>query len=125
MKHILAVIALVAVTYPAQAQQPIAQHAVIKPLAVLPPVEYDRPYTGTLVTTRTQDQAQTRYLCQPIPFPLALGCAYRFPTGCWVIISPDNVIAAAGLSFDIVTRHEIAHCNGWPPDHRGARELPR
>jgi hypothetical protein len=27
---------------------------------------------------------------------------------------------AVGLTMDITMRHETAHCNGWPGDHRGA-----
>jgi hypothetical protein len=87
--------------------------------AATPLAEYDHPYTGTgtLVITRTQDQAETRKLC-PIPFiNIALGCAIRNAAGCWVIISPDSVIARTGLKYDFVKRHEIAHCNGWPTDH--------
>jgi hypothetical protein len=87
-----------------------------------PPAEYDHPYTGTgtLVITRTQDQAETRKLCPTPFFNIALGCAIRNAAGCWVIISPDSVIARAGLKYDFVKRHEIAHCNGWPTDHSRA-----
>jgi len=32
----------------------------------------------------------------------------------------DDVIIAAGLTLEIVMRHELGHCNGWPPDRTGA-----
>ena len=117
MKHILAILALVAFAQQAQAQTRIADAAFVK--AMTPPAEFD-------ITTRTQDQAETRKLC-PIPFPqpLAIGCARTIPVGCELIISPDSVIALAGLTLEFVKRHETAHCNGWPADHRGAREPAR
>ena len=48
-----------------------------------------------------------------------LGCAIRTKKSCLVIYAPDEEIIRFGLSFDIIHRHEIAHCNGWPGDHRG------
>jgi hypothetical protein len=66
----------------------------------------------------------------PFPQPLAVACAKivlagTVPIGCELIISPDSIIALAGLTLEFVKRHEIAHCNGWPADHRGAREPAR
>jgi hypothetical protein len=118
IKIILAVLALVAFTQQAQAQQRTALPADIR--AATPPAEFDHPYTGQLITTRTLDQAETRWLC-PVPFPhaLALGCAkVMFWRGCQIIISPDSVLAEAGMTLEFVKRHEIAHRNGWPTDHR-------
>jgi hypothetical protein len=124
VKHILAILALVAFTQQAQAQTRIPDAAFVK--AMTPPAEFDRPYKGITIITRTKDQAETRKLC-PIPFPqpLAIGCARTIPVGCELIISPDSVIALAGLTLEFVKRHETAHCNGWPADHRGAREPAR
>jgi hypothetical protein len=109
VKHILAIIALVAFMQQAQAQQYTALPATIK--AGTPPAEYDHPYKGNLVITRTADQAETRKLC-PVPFPLALalGCTIQNVAGCWVIISPDSVIALAGMTYEFVRRHEIELC---------------
>ena len=90
-----------------------------------PPAEFDHPYTGQLTITRTKDQAETRWLCTPADFPqaLALGCAkVMMGGGCRIIISPDSVLAEAGMTLEFVKRHEMAHCNGWPQDHRRAKQ---
>jgi hypothetical protein len=81
VKHILAILALVACTQQAQAETRIADAAIVK--ALTPPAEFDHPYKGIIILTRTKDQAETRKLC-PIPFPqqLALGCARTIPVGC-------------------------------------------
>jgi hypothetical protein len=36
-------------------------------------------------------------------------------------MAPDDVITKAGFPPELIKRHEIAHCNGWPGDHRDAR----
>jgi hypothetical protein len=110
----------------------------IKPLVVdrrlLPPEFYDRPYKGNKLTvTRVPTQAEVTKLCPPTVFPHKLGCAYM--TGgqakdesyaeCRVILLADEVVASLGFTTpEFVLRHEIAHCNGWPATHIGARLLP-
>jgi hypothetical protein len=84
---------------------------------ILPPPEYDRPYEGNLSEMRV-DREWLDKLC-PAPQPLA--CAIRTSTGCQIIIGDDDILQAAGLTLDIVRRHERAHCAGWPGDHPGAR----
>ena len=89
---------------------------------VLPPEEYSH-YAGLVVTTRARDQEHVRELCPGMTFNLgvALGCSFRYPNGCLIVLAPDDVIRAAGWEPDIVRRHELGHCAGWPMDHRGAR----
>jgi hypothetical protein len=36
---------------------------------------------------------------------------------CIIAIQPDDVLKARGYTALEVTRHEVAHCNGWPNDH--------
>jgi hypothetical protein len=36
------------------------------------------------------------------------------------VVAPEADMKVVGLTMDITLRHEIAHCNGWPGDHRGA-----
>src|SRR5262245_25407272 len=90
--------------------------------AVLPPLEFDRPYAGTLTVVRTDVMPSA---CpKPDPGKPILGCAV--PNGrdwCVVHIALDSTLAAAGISFEIVLRHETGHCNGWPNDHPGARPI--
>jgi hypothetical protein len=33
----------------------------------------------------------------------------------------ETQLAFDGLSYEIVLRHEVGHCNGWPGDHPGMR----
>jgi hypothetical protein len=98
---------------------------------ILPPVEYDRPYPGQLVVTRVATEREVVNLCPKTAFPQKLGCSYmkdRMPDGSWakcfVIMVADDIIAAAGFTPEIVSRHELGHCNGWAGDHWGARFAP-
>jgi hypothetical protein len=79
---------------------------------------------GNLAIWPVKTQQQVRDACPNAKFNLghALACAWRFPGGetCWIVMVPDDQIKAAGLPVELVKRHEIAHCNGWPGDHRGA-----
>ena len=132
-------IALVATTRAAppttaQAETAILQHAIIRPggirpitkrlPAMLPPAEYDRPYEGTLILIRAQDEGEVRRLCPGAVFPsYALGCARPAGDSCTIILAPAERIEAAGWTVEIVMRHERSHCVGWPANHPGARTL--
>ena len=61
-------------------------------------------------------------------WPVAIFCVFTLPqprdvtkVDCTIHIVDDKVIRAAGYEPDVIRRHEIGHCNGWPADHRGAR----
>jgi hypothetical protein len=88
-----------------------------------PAVEFDRPYTGTLIFTVADDTTEVQKACNG-PGP-ALGCSLLYANRCLVILAPDNVIKAHDWTTEAVKRHEIAHCNGWPSDHRGWRLYDR
>jgi hypothetical protein len=85
---------------------------------VLPPVEYDHPYTGDLTVSIVSQEEIAR---QCPNAKARLGCNRRWPDECLVWIAPDDVIEALGLTREVVLRHEIGHCNGWPSDHPGMR----
>ena len=95
---------------------------------VLPPLKYDRPYTGELVVMRIASQKDMTLMCPPTTFRLK-ACAQhtltKRPDGSWtkcnILLPPDSVIIAAGYSVDAVYRHELGHCNGWGDEHKGAR----
>jgi hypothetical protein len=101
---------------------------------LLPPEEYDYPYTGQLkITIHTQDEI--RRLCpayQKTPFSQqwpTIACNHRFGPSdfplpaeeCWIKIATPKELRAAGTSWEVTLRHEIAHCNGWPGTHPGSR----
>ena len=91
---------------------------------MVPPKEFDRPYAapGKVIVVTGRDQNHVRELCPTAKFTgEALGCASLTPTwDCKIVVAANDVIKAAGFPPELVKRHEIAHCNGWPADHRGA-----
>ena len=91
---------------------------------VLPPPEYDKPFPGKLTEIRVPPETM-RAICPKTIFPLTLACAYptRDQSECLIIMLSDELIKAAGWTPEIVRRHEVGHCNGFPADHRGARPL--
>jgi len=105
-------LALMALTTTAHAQTALTP----KTPAALPPLEYDHPYEGRLTVTRG-DKALMGQLCPKT----ALGCARRYSDSCSIVIATDEIIKAVGWTTEIVLRHEIGHCNGWPPSHVDAR----
>ena len=110
MRHVL--IALAALSTPAMAQ------------AVIPPAEYDYPFEGPVTVITVKDIDTVNKMCNN---PLAgLGCARIMETRdygkiCWIVMAHDDVIRAKGWTPEIVKKHEVAHCNGWPSFHPGAR----
>ena len=109
-KHILTAIGLLAITYPAQAQN------------VIPPEEFDHPYKGELKIFRSSSQDEIKSKCPASIFPYHLGCGGRRASGeCHILMADDDTIKKYGWTPEIVLRHEIGHCNGWSVDHKGAR----
>lgn len=92
-----------------------------------PPARYDHPYTGALVVTwLPQKLVAKRCMARagktrPPGFSDKMrGCAFPYNTGdsskdfCIVFVSNHKV----GKSMPkAIYRHEIGHCNGWPPSH--------
>jgi hypothetical protein len=131
MKHILAILAVIALIAPANAQtnteglleftrQRLAQPTpALKPVP-LPPVEFDHAYTGQVIVTKWNDYSLIRFICKDTPNPIA--CSFRTydsasgeTISCLIMLGPDT------WSDERAMRHEMAHCNGWPGDHPGAR----
>jgi hypothetical protein len=116
MKHTLAVIALEVLALLGASDL----HA--QP-AVYPPPEYDRPYAGKLVKIEAKDSEEMLSLCAESKSPIA--CARQYGVvACTIVIAPEAVLRRWGWTVEIVMRHELAHCNGWPADHPGARRWP-
>jgi hypothetical protein len=88
--------------------------------STLPPVEYDKPYDGKLEEIVAKDYEEMRAFCNR-----SIACCK--PCGGLIavlsILRPMRLSGAHGLTTDILRRHEIAHCNGWPKDHPGTRPL--
>lgn len=92
-------------------------------LRLIPPPEYDHPYTGQLTVVQARDQDHVGQLCPGVKFGPELGalaCSYADRLSCTIVISPDAYLKAKGLHRGLVMNHELAHCNGWPGNHPGA-----
>jgi hypothetical protein len=111
-KHILAAICLHAAT-PAVAQNSSA----------IPPPEYDFPFKGKLTIERTSYQHVVRQNCSYSPFPYLLGCARLRGEECYILMMDDAFLNKMNYPPEIVLRHEMGHCNGWPA-HRPGGRLP-
>jgi len=95
----------------------------------MPPPEFDYPYKGELTVTRDSDEFPTLRQCRPPG--MILGCArvtIPFEGGpsrtCSIWIAPDSFLEIFGTNYEEMLRHELAHCNGWPSYHPGARAWP-
>ena len=88
---------------------------------VLPPPEYDRPYRGILLEIRGDKEMMARLCPKTWMVPVTLGCAYVHERDCTIVVANDDILEAAGWRFEIVKRHEVDHCGGWPNHHPGAR----
>ena len=84
---------------------------------MVPPPEYDRAYKGHLIISRVDSTNEVGRLCgQTGPM---ISCSQLRDNECDIIVATDDIIRDLGYPVDIVLRHEIAHCNGWPKDHPG------
>jgi hypothetical protein len=96
---------------------------------IVPPPEYDHPYTGGTLEIVRIEIAGDRPVEMIEPCQKErIGCAQRTFTGCRVYIVGDEYLKRKetaqkkiGLDYDMVLRHEVAHCNGWPHDHPDGR----
>ena len=88
---------------------------------LLPPLEYDHPYTaGGLLVIDGGDEME-KWCPNRHGFGYHSACARLDDSLCIIIHAPEKQIIESGRTLNIVMRHEIGHCNGWPEDHPGAR----
>ena len=86
----------------------------------LPPLEYDHPTEDPVEIVDMESETELRGVCNYTNSGLTLvGCAAVLPGLCRIYLGPRP--AWAGLTRNIVIRHETGHCNHWPADHPGAR----
>src|SRR5262249_35699836 len=78
-----------------------------------PPARYDHPYDGS-VDERVESAVEVTTLCMSMgASPFAAACSLVDEDGTCHIILPNDGQAPVSIYY----HHEIAHCNGWPPDH--------
>ena len=96
---------------------------------IVPPAAFDGPYKGNLQVTIVESEADVMKQCPVTSYPAKLGCAHRRgqigPDGpfaeCHIVIANEATTESWGFTLATIYRHELAHCNGWPGDHKGAR----
>lgn len=103
---LVAAIIVICLALAARAQAPF-------PL-ILPPVEYDKPYTGGYLAIRiAKDQQQVATWCYfPIP-RVACSRVRRDLNWCEIIKLSDKALIEMGWNPLHIMRHEHAHCRGW------------
>jgi hypothetical protein len=89
----------------------------------LPPLRYDRPYEGHLTIETVANWAALPASCRGLSVRL-VACAIRGES----VRNGDycRIYILEHARSDLVLRHEIGHCNGWPghhPDERPYRAL--
>ena len=83
----------------------------------LPPVEYDKPFTGKLTIVHVDRRAVTGR-CHS--FIEVYACAFRpNPRNCLVVMPKKGTYSDASMAR--LLRHEVGHCNGWAAHHPNAR----
>jgi hypothetical protein len=129
MKRALVAVCCLLASSPAMAQfqnlGPVVPDPAFSPtLPVLPPANLDRKYSGIVLLSRLNSREDVHTACHSNRS--GLGCSYAehpWPGVCMIIIVSDKALKESGWSFDIVYRHEQAHCNGWTKDHPGSRTV--
>jgi hypothetical protein len=113
-------------------REPPAKPVTVKPipLLLLPPAAYDRPFDGYQEVVRPKTEQELREQCDGAKFGPTLGpmaCSMKLVNrkapslkGCRIVINSDEYLKKYGIPYDVVLRHELGHCNGWPSDHPGA-----
>ena len=88
---------------------------VYRPPSLFAPPEYDYDYPGVMSIFRLRPE-RIREECHLNRD--TLGCAYQYPGGarCDIWIVDDDELTRWRMPYDIVFRHEQAHCNGWKHD---------
>src|SRR5262245_56139379 len=112
MKLLTAIAAFGLIASAAQAQSP----RTIIWLHSIPPVEFDKPYTGKLSIQRFSVLPCTTS---------KYACAWRAKdlSWCYIAMGSDKILATAHQTYASVMRHELGHCNGWGADHERDKRI--
>jgi hypothetical protein len=87
--------------------------AVHNDLKLEPPAQYDHPYDGPVVE-RVIAVAKARALCTSLgASPRSVACSWVSDGTCYIVLPKDEQAPVSAFR-----RHETAHCNGWPVNHR-------
>jgi hypothetical protein len=90
----------------------------LRSMNYLPPPEFDREYDGILKIVRGTQQ-ELRAACPNSFRPgNAIGCAHvpREGLPCVIYILNDSGLQSVNMDYEVVFRHERAHCLNWKHD---------
>jgi hypothetical protein len=90
------------------------------PKKYLPPPEYDKKFDGEMTVSVFDNPYEVQKRCEKTKSMVACSLV-GIPGRCIIVRVSDEYISAKGLTPELVLRHEMAHCLGWPADHPGAR----
>jgi hypothetical protein len=79
----------------------------------LPPARYDQPFDGP-VKVFARDWNTIEATCGRGRY----GCSRIKDGECQVMVPITGIGGVAERAAELIRRHEIGHCNGWPQDHR-------
>ena len=102
----------------------LAGPAIAEPRIIEPPAFYVHPFYGRYVEHVVSYQ-EAQVLCHAYyTGRFDIGCAKNVGSTCYVIRydysdNPGEIVPRE--EAEKLRRHELAHCNGWPADHRGKR----
>jgi hypothetical protein len=110
MKYLVAVL-LILVASPARGDPHIT-----------PSAKYDHEFPGEIIVTEMPSEAKLRKLCEGFGATFnkstAIACAFAHRGKCFIFTIDPIEMAYTSYTWEQVMRHERAHCNGWPSDHR-------
>jgi len=88
----------------------------------LPPLEYDKAFTGKLIIRRLQTEEEIEKVCKG---DSKVACTARVADGivCLLFIGNDDVLKRNHVPYEFMLRHELGHCNGWTKDHERKRKI--
>jgi hypothetical protein len=88
---------------------------------ILPPKQFDHPYDGklTVIDLNKRDLREKCRFVKPGAKTLACTSGEKMFAGerhCWIWMMTATDLDREGWDYDMVMRHEVAHCNGWKHD---------
>lgn len=112
--RLAALVALLLATGAAQAQK------VTHYIGSLPPPEFDKPFTATLIIRRIDTEESLHAACEGVS---KIACAGLTANGqtCYLYIANDDILRKYHMIYVMSLRHELGHCNGWTAQHENKR----
>ena len=82
-----------------------------------PPAIYDHVYNGPIIV-QTLSADEVAKVCKNTN---AMACILFFPNfpgdKCFMVLPKIGKGGVTAKTYELLLRHETAHCNGWPNNH--------